>query len=208
MGRAPISIVGLIALCLSCEVSRVARETATLPDGSPLAGQLEIAGAESSPSIDARIPWANGAALWGWGALRLWGSPREDELRVHAIVDAPAGARRWGAMCEVRVRIDARELSMRASYVGRAMTRGQYDAVRLDLPIEELRAIAGARRVEGEVCGDRFEIGEEQRETVGRFVERFDALSAPSGVPRGAPPATGPDLFVPGQDEDLWPTPA
>ena len=54
------------------------------------------------------------------------------------------------------------------------MSRGQYDAVRLDLPLEELRAIARAHRVEGEVCGDRFEIGAEQRETVGRFVPGQD----------------------------------
>ncbi|MDQ3033910.1 MAG: hypothetical protein M3Y87_15950 [Myxococcota bacterium] len=208
MRGAPISILGLIALCLSCEVSRVARETATLPDGSPMAGRLEVAGGESSPSISAQIPWPNPSSLWGWGAVRLWGSPREDELRVHAIVDAPAGARRWGAMCEVRVRIDEREVAMRASYVGRAMSRGQYDAVRIDLPIEELRAISRAQRVEGEVCGDRFEIGAEQRETVGRFVERFDALSVPAPSLRGTPPAVGPDVFVPGQDEEIWPTPA
>jgi hypothetical protein len=208
MKRAPISIVGLIALCLSCEVSRVARESATLPDGSPIEGRLGVSGGESAPSVDAQIPWANRSTLWGWGAMRLWASPREDELRVHAIVDAPAGARRWGAMCEVRVEVDGREVTLPASYVGRPMTRGQYDAVRIDLPIEELRAIGGARQVSGEVCGDRFEIGAEQRETVQRFVERFDALSRPTHLPRGTPPATGPDLFVPGQDEEIWPTPA
>lgn len=208
MGRAPISIVGVIALCLSCEVSRVASETATLPDGTPVEGRVEVQGGERSPDLRAQIPWPNGASLWGWGALRIMGRPRDDELRVHAIVDAPADARRWGATCEVTMRIDAQELSLRASYVGRPLSRGVYDAVRLNLPIETLRAIAHAERVEGEVCGDRFEIGAEQRATVARFVQRFDELAAPDLPARGAPPADGPDLFLPGVDDELWPTPA
>lgn len=208
MNRAPISIVGLIALCMSCEVSRVARETATLPDGTPVEGRIEVQGGERSPDLRAQIPWPNVASLWGWGALRIMGRPRDDELSVHAIVDAPAPARRWGAMCDVTMRIDAQEVSLRASYVGRPLSSGVYDAVRVELPIETLRAIARAGRVEGEVCGDRFEIGVEQRATVARFVQRFDELAVPDGPPRGAPPADGPDLFLPGIDDELWPTPA
>lgn len=206
--RAPISIAGAIVLCLSCEVSRVAREAATLPDGSPLEGRVDVAGAEAAPDVRAEIPWSNDASIWGWGALRIWGSPREDELAVHAILDAPARARRWGAMCEVRVRVDGEELALTGRYVGRPMSRGVYDAVRLDLPIETLRAMAHARTVEGLVCGDRFEVGPAQRATLGRFVDRFDALFAPAHAPRGAPPATGPELVVPGLDEEIWPTPA
>lgn len=208
MGRAPISIVGVIVLCVSCEVSRVANEAATLPDGTPVEGRVEVQGGERAPDLRAQIPWPNVASLWGWGALRIVGRPRHDELRVHAIVDAPASARRWGATCEVTMRIDAQHLSLRASYVGRPLSRGVYDAVRLNLPIETIRAIARAQRVEGEVCGDRFELGAEQRATVARFVQRFDELAVPDRPARGTPVADGPDLVLPGIDDPRWPTPA
>ncbi|WP_157069509.1 hypothetical protein [Sandaracinus amylolyticus] len=216
---APIWIAGVLALCVSCalpagsrndrrEQPRVARETATLPDGTPLEGSVVEQGAAHAPDLRAQIPWPNVASLWGWGALRIWGRPRDDEMHVHAIVDAPARARRWGAMCDVRMEIDGERVALRASYIGRPLTRGVYDAVRLDLSIETLRAIARADRVEGEVCGDRFEIGAEQRATVARFVERFDDLAVPSEPLRGAPPSSGPDLFLPGWDDEIWPTPA
>lgn len=207
MRGAPISIVGVIVLCLSCGSPRVAREEARLPDGSLAAGWTAVEGVEGAPALRAEIPWANGSALWGWGAMRMWGRPREDEVRVSAILDAPARARRWGASCEVHMQIDDRVLRTSAGYIGRPMVSGVYDAVRIDLGIEDLRAIAGARRVLGTVCGDRIEIGDEQRETVRRFVDQFDSLAVPTGPSRGIEILRGPDLVMPG-DEWIWPTPA
>jgi hypothetical protein len=196
-------------LCLSCGAPGVAVERPAPVEGSGLRSfDVEVTGAERAPSLRAQIPWSNREALFGSGAVRVWGTPREDELRVHAIVDAPARARRWGQTCEVRVTVDGRELALPASYVGRPMSSGVYDAVRVTIGIEEVRAIASANRVEGRVCGDTLEIGVEQRATLRRFVEQFDRLAVPGGPSRGVELPIGPDLLLPGEEADNWPTPA
>lgn len=207
MERAPVSIVGILVLCVSCGATRVRCEEATLPDGSPVAGWTAIEGVASAPALRAEIPWPNHGASLGWGAMRIWGRPLEDVIRVSAIVDAPARARRWAATCEVHLRADGREISTVGGYVGRPMPQGVYDAVRIDLDIEDLRAIARARRVEGVVCGDPMVIDAPQRATVRSFVEQFDDLAVPHGPTRGLPVEVGPDLVMPG-DEEIWPSPA
>lgn len=171
-------------------------------------GMPEVSGAATAPSLRVQVPWSNGGAVGGWGALRFWGAPREDELRVHAILDAPASARRWGSTCEVRLRAAERELVLRAHYVGRPMSHGVYDAVRVDLPIEDVRRLAAAPSVRGEVCGDPIELGAEQQRAVRLFLDRFDDLAVPTGPRPGDPVEQGPDLILPGEDDDNWPTPA
>lgn len=207
MQRAPVSIVGILVLCVSCGATRVAPEEATLPDGSPVSGWTRVEGVASAPELRAEVPWPNRGSMLGWGAMRVWGRPLEDVIRVSAIVDAPARARRWAASCEVRLDADGRAIEARGGYVGRPMSGGVYDAVRIDLGIEDLRAIARAHRVEGVVCGDPFVLEAPQRATVRRFVESFDDLAVPHGPTRPEPIEVGPELVMPG-DEEIWPTPA
>lgn len=207
MRRAPVSIVGIIILCISCGATRVAQEEATLPNGSPIRGWTAVEGVASAPALRAEVPWVNRDASLGWGAMRIWGRPLEDVVRVSAIVDAPARARRWAATCEVRLRADGREIVTTGGYVGRPMEQGVYDAVRIDLGIEDLRAIGAAGAVEGVVCGDRFVLDAPQRATVQSFVEQFDDLAVPHGPTRGLRIEVGPDVVMPG-DEEIWPTPA
>lgn len=207
MRRAPVSIIGILVLCVSCGATRVAPEEASLPDGSPLGGWMRVEGASSAPEVRAEVPWPNGASILGWGAIRVWGRPLENVLRVSAIVDAPARARRWAARCEVRLQADERPIEAVGGYVGRPMGEGAYDAVRIDLGIEDLRAIARAERVEGVVCGDRFVLEAPQRATVRRFIEAFDDLAIPRGPSSAEPIEYGPDVVIPGEEE-IWPTPA
>jgi hypothetical protein len=203
------SIIAMLALALSCGAPRTRHDPQALPDGTPVAGRVAIEGYAERAAVHAEIPWATSGSIWGWGTLRVWGRPRNDEIRVHAILDVATPARRWGASCEVRMWIDGRELAQQTgSYVGRPMRSGVYDAVGLELGIEDLRAIADAERVHGTVCGDRFEIGSPQRATVAAFLEHFDRLAIPFEPPRGFSPSIGPDVLLPGEEQGDWATPA
>ena len=52
-----------------------------------------------------------------------------------------------------------------------------YDAIAVDLGIEELRRIARAGHVAGTVCGDPIVLGAAQLETLRRFLQQFDELA-------------------------------
>ena len=85
------------------------------------------------------------------------------------------------------------------------MEGGVYDAVRVDLPIEAIRAMAGAREVSGTICGDPIAIGEAQRETLRDFVRQFDALARPDRLPAATLPEPSPrDLVLPGEADADW----
>ncbi|GAB4196136.1 MAG: hypothetical protein OHK0013_03060 [Sandaracinaceae bacterium] len=152
-----------------------------LPDGRDEAGSLTSARGH----LRASLPWANDAAVYGWGTVRLDAEPEENELTVRTIVDVPTRARRWSAACELRVDVDGTEVRVAAQPVGTRLKGGDfYDALRLEVGIDVLRRMARAHTVRGEICGDPFELPEVQRATLRAFVERFDALALPVAVPR------------------------
>lgn len=155
-----------------------------LPDGRPLGGRLRIeADHLASAALRADLPWSNEASLYGWGSVRVVGRPREDELSVRVIIDAPTAARRWESECALdlhdpAVHGDAGTIARRAAYVGRPMDGGaMYDAIRLEMSIEEVRRLAAAARIDGSVCGDSITLGPEQLETLRAFVVQFDELA-------------------------------
>lgn len=201
MGGVPVGRVALLVLCACFGVAPPQPTAAGLQGvgAPPLEGWTALEGIETAPTLRAEVPWSNDASLLGWSALRVWGRPRQDELRVSAILDAPSHARRWGALCPVEIRADGeRAIRTTGAYIGRPMSRGVYDAVRIDVGIDELRAVARARHVEGSVCGDRLELGDAQRDTLRRFVDSFDDLAVPRGPTRGATIERGPELVMPG----------
>jgi hypothetical protein len=149
-----------------------------LPDGRPLSGRLRVEELPSNPALRAELPWANGASLYGWGSVRLSARPREDELTVRIIVDAPARSRRWAGECDVRLKGEGGTVVRHARYVGRPMDGGaSYDAIRIELPIEEVRRLAATSTLHGTVCGDSLALREEQLDTLRAFVSEFDDLA-------------------------------
>lgn len=184
----------------------VAERAVTLPDGRPLSGRVRVEAAPHAlPALRAEVPWSVGGTLYGWGSVRLFAHPRENELTVSAIVDAPSPAARWSPSCEVHVTLDGRELPLTASYVGAPMRGGVYDAMRMELPIEDVRAMARAREVRGSICGDSFVLDDAQRGTLADFVHHFDLLARPDRAPHETPAQTGPrEPEMPGEADEGW----
>lgn len=185
----------------------VAERAVTLPDGRPLSGRVRIEEAPNTlPALRAEVPWSVPHTLYGWGSVRLFAHPRENELTVSTIVDAPSPAARWSATCEVRVSLDGSSpLPITASYVGAPMHGGVYDAVRMELPIETVRAMASAHDVRGTICGDPFVLDAAQRGTLEDFVHHFDLLARPDRVPHETPAQMGPrETELPGAADEGW----
>lgn len=180
-----------------------------LPDGRPMGGRVAVEETPNAlPALRAELPWLADATLYGWGSVRLLGHPRENELTVRAIVDAPRPSRRWTAACAVEVTMDGAPLAVRASYVGAPMTGGVYDAVRMELPIETLRAMSVARDVHGTICGDDFALDAPQRATLAAFVQQFDLLARPDHAPEETHTEHGPrEPMMPGEEDELWDEP-
>ncbi len=184
----------------------VAARSVTLPDGRPLSGRVRIEEAPNAlPALRAEVPWSVPHTLYGWGSVRLFAHPRENELTVSTIVDAPSPSARWSAACEVSVTLDGTPLPITASYIGAPMHGGVYDAVRMELPIEAVRAMALARDVRGRICGDTFVLDDAQRGTLADFVRHFDLLARPDRVPHETPAQTGPqERVMPGEADEGW----
>jgi hypothetical protein len=201
-------LVGLVSAAFlgSCGAGTPAFEDRGLPEA-----ELEVRPERpEQPPLELRLRYQNSAALFGTGSLSFWARPSTDEIRVGAVVDAPARSTRWAGCREVTLYIDGAALPLAARYVGRAMDSGVYDAVLLHLGIHELRRMARARHVSGSVCGDPLELSAAQRRTLARFVTFFDRLAAP--VPLEDAPLfreVGPKLeLLPCEEEDPGPYPA
>lgn len=202
----------LVTLLLSCgggtAVRPAPRWARALPDDLPIAGDLRVRPDErEEPAIELRFPWSNPAASLGYGAVHLWARPALDHVRVSAIIDSPADARRWRRCEAITMRLDDGERELRARYVGRPLSDGgSYEAIQLRFGIHELREMARARSARMVVCGDRLEVTAEQQRTLGRFVEWFDHIATPRR-PSEAPyfRDVGPRPHLPGEDEEPGP---
>ncbi len=166
--------------------------------------------AREKPSLELRFSYANPEAMLGYGDVQLWARPVLDEIRVSAIVDAPAEQARWSRCEAATLRAEGRTVELPAAYIGRPMGRGVYDAVQLELGIHHLRQLARAEDASVTVCGDPVRLSIGQRRLFGRFVELFDRIAAPRQ--HGDAPAfreVGPKLdLLPNEEEDPGPYPA
>lgn len=165
-------------------------------------------GHRERPSLELHFPYGNAAALFGYGTVRMWARPERDEIRVTAIMDAPAKEARWRGCVQAELVADGRRIELAPDYIGRPMgTAGTYDAVRVELGIHDLRRIARAARVHGTVCGDPIALTASQRRSIARFVRWFDRIARPRRG-AGAPPfrAVGPELErLPHEEADPGP---
>lgn len=206
------AVLGCAALLLSCGAA-MQRASSAPPAAGPgavapeevLEVQLED---RERPSLELRFPYANAEALLGYGTVRMWARPERDEIRVTAIVDAPAKEARWRACEQAELVADGRRIELAPDYIGRPMSAsGTYDAVRVELGIHELRRVARAARVHGTVCGDPLELTASQRRSIARFVRWFDRIAQPRSQVE-APPfrEVGPELeLLPHEEADPGP---
>ncbi len=169
---------------------------------------VEVRAGESGPRVRGEVRWPAAEGQGDGGTLRLWGSPADDALHVQALFDRVSPVRRWGPACDVRLRIDGREVAMGARDVGQPLPTGVYEAVTVQLGIEEVRALAHAQRASGEVCGDALRLDLGALRTLRLFVEQFDRHTSPRTRRRERTPLAGPELRLPGEDEVCTPTPA
>lgn len=193
MRRTTIGIPLASLLLLSCGASARSPSSSLGPPAiagmAPYGGELVVREAPSDgPDLELRFPYANARSTLGWGGVHLWARPHADHVSVTALIDAPSERARWEDCADVELRFDHRVQRYDASYVGRAMdaSLGHYDAVQVQLDVLALRKIARSRHVAGRVCGDPFEITDDQRDVIRRFVEWFDHLAVP-GQLRDAP---------------------
>jgi hypothetical protein len=146
------------------------------------------------PTLRAELPWSNDASLYGWGSVRFVGRPRTNELHVRVIIDAPTAARRWGSVCALHLEGESGSVERSAAYVGRPMDGGaMYDAISIDMSIEELRQLAAATHIEGSVCGDRLALGPAPLATLRAFVAQFDELATRTRRGRATEALTAPE---------------
>lgn len=193
---------------LTCRVLRLIAIVSCLGcAGAPPAPAPEV-GPELSVGEPLRLylSYANPATTVGYGAVVLWARPKDDEIRVSAIIDAPSRTARWTS-CRTAV---LRNEQIEVEYMGRPMESGTYDAVRADLRIDQLRRLARRGPIRGNVCGDPIQLTEEHRRALQRFVDWFDRLEAP--VQDGDAPGfreVGPELILlPNEEWDPGPYPA
>jgi hypothetical protein len=190
--------------------SLAARLPEALPDGRPLGGRLRVeADPLATAALRAELPWSNAESLYGWGSVRVVGRPREDELMVRVIIDSPTAERRWQSECALSlealsVEAGAGTIARTARYVGRPMDDGaMYDAIRIDLSIEEVRRLASAESIAGSVCGDPLALGPEQLETLRAFVLQFDELATRRSPGRATETLRAPeDPSL--EEEEIW----
>ena len=214
LGIGALALVASLGLAAQASRSILARQGA---DGEgaerrdPMAGSVAVEERpHAPPALRAELPFRSASSELGWGSVRLLGHPREDELAVRAVLATAATTRRWREGCRVELRAGERAIAHAASYVGVTRRSGAYDAVRVELTIEELRAMAHAPVVQGTVCGDPFALGDAQRATLRAFVDEFDELATERAPSRETElPLAPPDPDAPEEeDPNTWLEPA
>lgn len=216
MRLAPVFVLPLLApLWVSCG----AWSTLPLVEGRALVplpivaaeGELEVQpGRADRAPLRSTLPYANRATILGYGGVQMWARPERDELIVGAIVDAPSKEARWRSCRGATLVFDGERLELPTTYIGAPMEGGVYDAVRVELRIDQVRRMARARSLRGDVCGDPIELGAPQRGTIRRFVEWFDRIATPART-EDAPVFrdVGPSLDVlPNEELEPGPHPA
>lgn len=202
------AVLGCAAMLSSCGAvaARPIAASELEPPGGDEVLEVQLEDRER-PSLQLRFSWANRAARLGYGGVQMWARPERDEIRVTAIVDAPAKEARWERCDAALLLVDGRRVELDPAYIWRPMAGGTYDAVQLDLGIHQLRRIAAAQRVHGAICGDPFELTTSQRRSLARFVDWFDRIAQPRQL-EDAPGfrAVGPEVdLLPHEDVDPGP---
>lgn len=126
----------------------------------------------------------------GWGSLDLSAHPMEHEIRVDMMVGAAVSATRWRYCGAGELSVDGRRQILPLRYSGVPMDDGLYDAVTVDITIEDVRRMADADDVEVVLCGHRVSLSRDQLGSLHDFVRRFEEMATYEGPPAPEPRPT------------------
>lgn len=171
------------------------------PTPMPAPGLEMMADAASGftpPSLTAAVRCDAPVSVLGWLSVDLSAHPEEHEFRVIATFGAPLSAERWQGCRVLELDVDGAVTRVETRYTGVPMERGVYDAVNVELTIDDVRRIAGARRVRANLCGDEMELPRAERAALSSFVRRFDEMATYDGP---SPPSPPEDLAGDAHDE-------
>lgn len=146
--------------------------------------------AANPPPLELTFHYEDPRSELGWGNLALSARPMEHEIRVDMMVGAPVRTPRWRYCGAGELSIDGRTKMLPLQWSGVPMQSGVYDAVTVDITIEDVRAMSRAHDVSVEVCGDRVALRREQLRDLGGFVRRFEEMATYEGPPAPRRPHT------------------
>ncbi len=157
------------------------------------------------PSLTAALRYRTPDSTLGWGSVDLSAHPEDHEFRVNVMLGAPVDGARWDHCKELFMRVDGEETKHTTKYSGVPMDGGGvYDAVSVELTIDDVRRIARGHDVELGLCGDALSIPAEERVSLSSFVRRFEEMATYEGPPPPKPPPAL-DGEPEGADEDEAP---
>jgi len=164
----------------------------------PAPPELElVAVVPPTPALSAAIQLEVSRAPRGRGHLDLSADPGVDEVRVHVLLGAAATSPRWQVCRDLHISIDGSAQLARLRPAAVSMPGGLYDAVTTDLTILDVQAMARARSVRLELCGEELSLPGDASAHLVEFVERFYRLGEFQGPAQRAPTP----LVIPLEDD-------
>lgn len=155
------------------------------------------------PPLSVTFQYDDPLAELGWGSFDLTARPNEHEIRVDLMVGAAVRDARWRYCGAGQLLIDGEPKWLPLEWRGVPMADGVYDAVSVDITIDDVRRMAVATEVAVELCGDRVTLTPAQRAALPDFVRRFEEMatydgpSAPEPRPALDSEPKGPRLDTP-----------
>jgi len=150
-----------------------------------------------TPALSAAIQLDLSRAPLGRGHLDLSADPGVDEVRVHVLLGAAVASARWQVCSDLHISIDGSAQHLRLRPAAVSMPGGVYDAVTTDLTILDVQAMARARSVRLELCGEELRLPGDASARLVEFVERFYRL----GEFQGPAPRAPTPLVIPIEDD-------
>ncbi len=141
------------------------------------------------PSLTAELRYQAPQSALGWGSVDLSAHPEDHEIRVSVMLGAPVAGARWEHCKELHMRVDGEETKHPTRYSGVPMDGGGvYDAVSVELTIDDVRRMSRGRDVHLGLCGDVLSLPAAERASLSSFVRRFEEMATYDGPPPPKPP--------------------
>jgi len=124
----------------------------------------------------------------GWGSFDLRARPAEHEFRVDLLLGTASTASRWNRCETAEVHVDGATTRLPVRYSGVPLSSGVWDAVQVEVTIEHVRAMAAARDVSVDLCGDVVAVQDQKLGELHEFIRRFEEMATYEGPPAPEPP--------------------
>ncbi|MEM9193277.1 MAG: hypothetical protein AAGF12_29145 [Myxococcota bacterium] len=156
-----------------------------------------------APSLTAHIRYDHPPSPVGWGSFDLSAHPASHEFRVDLVFGAAARQKQWNRCRAVALDVDGESFKVATHYSGIGMSRGIYDAVRAELTIVHVRALAAADRVTARICNEEVILPVAELSKLDEFIREFEEEASYDGPPPPKPPPLLDAMSHPMFDEEL-----